>query len=172
MSAEQRRRPGRALTGSTTRRLALINALTIAKMTGRILLVPPITLGAAVAWVPPPLLQEHIERAENSNIHDCRETPVQLRKERVRSTIMRQREGRADGTKMHSAGCFGSRVAPAGRGSSAPTPSPGGSHSLSDHTTTVRGSRPRSRSRTRRSSASRTRTAARTESSTRTTRTT
>ncbi|KAL8287431.1 hypothetical protein RQP46_003289 [Phenoliferia psychrophenolica] len=68
--------------GFHNQRLAFINALTIAKMTGRILLVPPITLGAAVAWVPPPLLQEHIEQAENSNIRDCRDTPIQLRKER------------------------------------------------------------------------------------------
>ncbi|KAK4704196.1 hypothetical protein P7C70_g2019, partial [Phenoliferia sp. Uapishka_3] len=67
---------------SFTIRLALINALTIAKMTNRILLVPPITLGSAVAWVPPPLLQEHLEQAENSDMAECRKLPLAERKEK------------------------------------------------------------------------------------------
>ncbi|KAM0753275.1 hypothetical protein T439DRAFT_378973 [Meredithblackwellia eburnea MCA 4105] len=60
--------------------LSLINALTLAKLTNRTLLIPQITLGSAVAWVPPPLLQEHIEQAEKTDIHDCRSTRVEERK--------------------------------------------------------------------------------------------
>lgn len=58
--------------GCLRRRIALTNALTLAHMLGRTLLVPPATLGRAVDWAPSPKLQPNIEVAERSIPSKCK----------------------------------------------------------------------------------------------------
>lgn len=67
-----------------TYRIAFVNALTLAQLLDRTLLVPQSTLGRAVDWVAAPLLQSHVEQAENTDIAECRKIKDKTaRKEKV-----------------------------------------------------------------------------------------
>jgi len=83
-------------------RIALTNALTLAWMLDRTLLVPPSTLGAAVDWAPSPKLQANIEIAERSIPSKCR---------KIRDKVERRKEVSTQFSLISGMACF----APEGR---------------------------------------------------------